>query len=225
MKTLQNNRMRGKWAIASVYILLAAFCFSLVSKGMQHQLLQQIKTEQVEDAVIQANDLREQFLSVTVLVLYIITAIVFLFWFRRAYNNLHVVVARPAYPASAATSAWFIPFVNIIRPYRVAADLYEQTSDHLAERGIKVRLSSDLLGLWWFMWLFGAVIGQYHSYRQRTAINIDDYLANSQLDLINTMYNLLVCLVFMRVINDYRRAEASLMLLPAESASDNSEQA
>lgn len=225
MKALKNNQMQGKWAIACVYILLALFCLSMASKGFQHQLLHQIKSTQVDEAVIEANDLREQFLGITVLVLYIFTAIVFLFWFRRTYDNLHALVARPAYPASAATSAWFIPFVNIIRPYRVAVDLYEQTSAHLAEKGIAVRLSSDLLGLWWFMWLFGGVIGQYLNYRQRIAVNIDDMLANSQLDLLNNMFNILSCLVFLKVISDYRRAEASLLLLPAENRAENTEQA
>jgi len=61
MKALKNNRMRGKWVIGCVYILLTIFCLSMLSKGFQHQLLNQIKATQVDKAVIDANDLREQF--------------------------------------------------------------------------------------------------------------------------------------------------------------------
>lgn len=65
---------------------------------------------------------------------FLVTAIVFLVWFRRAYRNLRALGApwlrfKPGW----AVGAWFVPFLNAIRPKEIANDIW-RVSDPDAPR-------------------------------------------------------------------------------------------
>lgn len=210
MKALKNNLQRGKWVVGMFYALIATLLLSLYFKGQQFQLFVAYKAGEVDDALIQADAQREVVLRFAYLGLYIGTASCFLLWFRRAYHNLHGLVHRPAYKEVNATSAWFIPFVNLVRPYQIAHDLYTQTAAWLAERDLSSRLSKDILGLWWTMWLLSAVMGQWLLRQQTSGASYDALLGVARFSLVVNMFDLLLCLVAVKMVNDYRRAERLL---------------
>ncbi len=55
----------------------------------------------------------------------------FLIWFHRAYRRLEVLeVGNRRYSATWAVLGWFIPFLNLVRPYRVAIEIWERTDSY-----------------------------------------------------------------------------------------------
>ena len=64
-------------------------------------------------------------LGLVTLPLMILTAVLFVTWFYRAYRNLWVAnVVGLHYSPGWAVAGWFIPFVNLVLPPRIAEDLW-----------------------------------------------------------------------------------------------------
>lgn len=90
MNTIRPNEQRANIAILLIWIVLAMELISLISNYFQFNMLQSVQdgnTLPMDEA--NANDTRVQLLSVLYLVVYIISGITFIMWFRRAYFNLH----------------------------------------------------------------------------------------------------------------------------------------
>ena len=96
------------------------------------------------------------------LVAYISTIIYFLQWFRRAYSNLHIVGAKLLFPEGWAAGAWFIPFLNLVRPYRIMREVWIETQLMGREPSEKRQaLPLTLVNLWWALWLLASLPAQY----------------------------------------------------------------
>jgi len=58
--------------------------------------------------------------SIFNLIVLIVTVIVFLICQHRAYNNLPPLgVPRPDFSSGWVVGSWFVPFLNLFRPYQI----------------------------------------------------------------------------------------------------------
>ncbi len=96
----------------------------------------------------------------------IATAIPFLVWLHRSMRNAPDLGARAsAYSPRRAVAAWFIPFVNLLIPYRVMLDLHDRLA--APEESPAGR---RLTRAWWIAWLASSIfIGAGSLVRQSSA--------------------------------------------------------
>jgi len=126
MEKLRPNQERAKTAIILIYIVLGIELIDCVSDYFQLRLLQRFQsgiTVSVSEAT--ANDMRVTILALIYMVAYITSAVMFIRWFRRAYFNLHQVARVLTHSEGWAAGAWFVPIVNLFRPYQIMKELYE----------------------------------------------------------------------------------------------------
>src|SRR5690554_7483141 len=98
MENLRPNEQRAKNAIILIWIVLALEIVNLISSYMQYDLLQTIANGGlVSDGAAEANDTREQICGIIYFVTYLISGIMFIMRFRRAYFNLHQKVTYLAH--------------------------------------------------------------------------------------------------------------------------------
>lgn len=84
------------------------------------------------------------------LVAFIATIVAFLMWFHRAAKNATVFEPDTlSFTPGAAVGAFFIPFVNLARPYQIARSI-EAASGGTA---------SPVLGAWWGAFIVSNIIG------------------------------------------------------------------
>jgi hypothetical protein len=83
--------------------------------------------------------------------LYLLTIPLFLVWLGQAYRNDRVDPSRLTHSRGWAVGAWFAPFLNLVRPYRIVQDL---------RQGVRSGLGDDRpdpyprsVGWWWAAWL------------------------------------------------------------------------
>lgn len=57
-------------------------------------------------------------------IFFIISAIIYIQWFRRAYFNLHCEISDLKFTENWAAIGWFIPILNWFRPYSIMTELY-----------------------------------------------------------------------------------------------------
>jgi hypothetical protein len=79
----------------------------------------------------------------------ILTAIVFLVFFHRAYSNLALLApAERRYTPGWAVGSWFIPILWLFRPKQIANDIW---------RGSDGSSVPSVFNWWWALWLVGGL--------------------------------------------------------------------
>jgi hypothetical protein len=80
---------------------------------------------------------------------FVLTAIVFLVFFHRAYSNLATLgPSERRYTPGWAVGSWFVPILNLFRPKQIANDIW-RGSDGSAVPGV--------FHWWWALYLVGGV--------------------------------------------------------------------
>lgn len=140
-------------AAFSIYVTLNMYWLSLVSHGgasvAPTQSAGAVRLAEVVNAI-------EQFVI-------IMTAIPFLIWFHRCYRNLAwLYVEGIKYSTRWAIGGWFIPIVNLIRPYQVAREIWDASNPdvHADEgpQGWLLKRSARLVQIWWVLGLAPGVV-------------------------------------------------------------------
>ena len=95
------------------------------------------------------------------LLLRIITIVVFLVWEHRAFSNLSPLKARNLeFSPGWAVGWWFVPFVNLVKPYQVMKELWRESDPEFdSEIGF---LSASvgvpaIFGFWWALWIISNI--------------------------------------------------------------------
>lgn len=65
---------------------------------------------------------------------YLVGAVYFISWFRRAYYNLHLLRNDLRYSEDWALTAWLIPLLNLVEPIRIMSELFSKGQQELAQK-------------------------------------------------------------------------------------------
>lgn len=103
--------------------------------------------------VPEANDRRMQIVGVLQLVLYLVTVVFFGRWIVRAHRAVRALGAEGLTISPGwAVGYFFIPFLNLVRPYRAMKELWSASE---SPSGWASTPASSILPLWWTLWLVG----------------------------------------------------------------------
>ncbi len=95
---------------------------------------------------------------------YLPTAIVFCVWMYRSYKNLTLFGVRGLkYSAGWAAGSFFVPILNLFRPYQIAQEMWQASDpDVPPEEPTAWRRtpSSGLMVAWWAFWIISNVLYQ-----------------------------------------------------------------
>jgi hypothetical protein len=214
MGGLKSNERRARLAILLIWIVLAMEIVNLVSSCMQLDLLQTVASGgDVPAEAGEANDNREAAAGRIYLLAYAISAITFILWFRRAYYNLHQKAAPLALPEGWAAGCWFVPIVNLFRPYQIMKEMYVETKKLLDGHGFRERVAytTRYLDWWWTLWVMSAVVGNViFKFATRNATTVEDYILVTVAQIIVGILGIPLALVTVKVIKDYARMEPLL---------------
>jgi Domain of unknown function (DUF4328) len=99
-------------------------------------------------------------LAILEFLIYVATAVFFLMWLYRAHNNLRAFNPwnRPDYSAGWAVGSFFIPFVNLVVPFRAVKEVWQKswTAD---ETVLSVPSAPASFSIWWTFWLLSCFAG------------------------------------------------------------------
>jgi hypothetical protein len=205
---------------------------AFISSYFQYDLLQTIANGgMVTSAEAVFNDIRQQIVGVVYSITYLISGIVFIQWFRRAYFNLHLRSSHLLYTDGWAAGSWFIPFLNLFRPFQIMKELYVETARIFSKKGLSEEVSSTkFLGWWWALWLINNTVAQYE-FRTSLKAEIAAELSNVTIaGMIGNLISIPLAIITVKVVKDYAKMERVLhsisdeeVLIASEDTSVNEE--
>ena len=94
------------------------------------------------------------------IIIYLATVVLFLMWLYRAYGNLRAFNpwSRLDYSRGWALGSFFIPFVNLVVPYRAVKETWQKSG--LPDEALLSEPSPPAyFPIWWLFWLLASFAG------------------------------------------------------------------
>ena len=227
MEKLRPNEQRARNAISWIWIVLALEIATLISSYMQYDFLQSAANgDFISDVAAEANDTREAILGIIYSVAFVISGITFIMWFRRAYFNLHQKVGSLQFSEGWAAGSWFVPIVNLYRPYQIMKEIYIITKKFLTMKGKseKVDYSTNYLRWWWTLWIISGFIGGIiFRVTLKSADTVDNLIATTIAEMFLSVLEVPLALITIKIIKDYSKVEPLLAQISDEETKTDDE--
>jgi hypothetical protein len=218
---LRHNEQRAKNAIILIWIVMVVEILSLFSSYLQLELLQSgADVGYISEEAAKSNDSRERIVGIFGFIAYGISMITFIMWFRRAYYNLHQKVKYLSFSEGWAAGSWFVPIVNLYRPYQIMEELYVKTKKLLKTNGFSDRINytTNYLNWWWTLWIITAVAGNIIlKYALKYADTIDELIIITVGQMILSILEVPLAIITVKIIKDYSQVEPLLFEIKDDS--------
>ncbi len=212
---LRPNKQRALVAMTLIWVVLLVEIALIIVNVFQYNLIKDAINGTIffiKEAT--ANDIRVKTVAVIYLVVYIISGITFICWFRRAYYNLGQKVNHLSTTDGWAAGSWFVPIVSLYQPFQMMKELYEETKEILMgkkESLMQPELSTGILSVWWTLWIVNGILSQIIRYYSKGAETMQELLTSTTLHLISGLIGIPLALITVRIISNYSKAEQALI--------------
>ncbi len=163
IEILENSR-RAKNLIEIFWVVLVLTVLGIAFEYLELDLLEKMNAGEVfSNEILEANDSRQMVLGLITTVMRVISIVVFLAWFRRAYGNLHRLGVLLSHGESAAIWSWFVPFISLFFPVRIMTEIWSETQEKLKsfDSFYKIQQGGIWIGLWWILFVISNLISQF----------------------------------------------------------------
>lgn len=211
-----DNSKRARIVQVVFWIMIGFTFVSIASNYLELDLLLRIQEgELVDEATANASDQRQGVIGILQTILTVISAVVFLNWFRRAYGNLHRVDAENLHQKeSMSVWVWFIPILSLYEPVKIMKSIWTETQKSIQRFNPAFVLKNGTLaiGVWWTLFLLSNFIGRYILKTTFKDDTIEDYINSSRALLVSDIMQvpealILIYLVYYISITENQLAE------------------
>lgn len=162
-------------------ILLVLSIVAVFSDLAQAKLINRaIRGETITESEAIANDARQAAIGFGQTVLYIASFVVLCMWIYRANKNLRSLrAAGLRFTPGWAVGWFFIPIVNLFRPYQVVSEIWKASDpkvDTTDDTSWKAVATSPIVGCWWALFLISAFVAQIAMRLVFSGIELSDLL-------------------------------------------------
>lgn len=161
LEAVEVQRRRARvvvWLLGAAAALNAA---GFLSGLAQLALLARATSGVVELAEANANDARHGAIGVAQTAAFVVAGLAWLRWMHRAYANLALLgCTRADRSPGWAVGGWFVPLLNLVRPYQITKELWLRSRGANAVDDVRGLPVPPLLPAWWAAWIASNVLGQ-----------------------------------------------------------------
>lgn len=196
----EKNIITVIWIFVSVhilYLILNIFLYDLVLD------VKNLKTTSQERLDLLAG--METIMVFPVFIVIILFYVYFIMWFRRSYYNLHQIIPYLRYKDGWAAGAWFVPILNLYRPYRIMKELVNESEEFIQKRDeyYTVNLNKYLGITWWMLWISSNTISRSVNRINEIHDTVSGLLAVYAIEVISTLLLIAFAFVTVKIIREY----------------------
>lgn len=210
-QTLRPNGERAQAAIAMLWVMLVLEIMNIAASALELNVLNRlVRGEDVDEATITSIDLVVGLMALLYLAGLITCAVLFIRWFRRAYFNLHLVAQNLENIEGWASGAWFVPFLNLVKPYQIMRELYTRTIK-LVNSPIT---DTSFIGWWWGLWVINNIIGNVSGRLGMSADDLSEMVLSAEFSIAEGIFAIPAAILAVVVVKRYAAMEQVLAALP-----------
>ena len=211
ISAIRPNLKRAKLAELFIWLAMVLDIISILSSYLQYNLLKSLQNnEAVTDQMLNSNDTREQVIGILYLIIFIISAVTFIQWFRRAYYNLNIRT-NCDHSEGWAAGSWFVPIISLFRPSQIMKEMWNKTNSLIKSKSPDyVKNSTMIIGLWWTLWIISNYIGQYVLKSAFNAETIETFLNSTIGDMILSIIGIPLAILTVTIIKSYSLKEEEI---------------
>lgn len=218
MYSLRNNATRAREIITVLFVLIGLSVLNMAVLVWQYMLLDDVVKHPltIDEQTLTLSDNVRSVVAIANSICMIISVIYFIRWFRRAYFNLHTLPsARPEFSEGWAAGAWFVPFLNLVRPYQIMKEIWEGSQNAVAHR-LGVMEGSGFIGLWWGAHLVSNIYSNVVARLSNDAATAEDLMSAHRLEFIGDVLSIVAAILAIQLIRKTAVVEQELYLESTE---------
>lgn len=208
----QSGRTRAMVLVALVGIGMVVDLAGVATGLSQVSLLSDMAAGRtVPPGDVEANDARIQLVAILTLLVLVATIVAFLMWFHRSHKNLSSFgVPGLDYSPGWAVGGFFVPFLNLIRPFQVMREIWK-ASDPEADPQIphswQYSSTSPLIAAWWGTWILSNILGNFAGAISGDAGTVDSLLSITYVSITSNAVNLVPAALLILLIRAVDRRQ------------------
>lgn len=209
------NLQRGKVAYIMVGLVTLFEIIALFSEYFQYSMLKAVNGgQQITEEMANRNDLRQQVIGILYLVVFIISVVTFLQWFRRGYFNLIQRTSRTTFTENWSVGCWFVPVISLYRPYQIMKEMWVSTTNLNKEADSSFYESSigNLISWWWGLWVLLSYVGNFVMKSTLKAETVNEMITGSIASMISNILSVPLGILLYKIIKEYSEMEEKLRL-------------
>ncbi len=189
--------------------IAASVAYLLASLGFLSHLRSRI-AEEGEQALISdsadlaVSEVAQILIGLLVMVLAVALIIMICRWiFRAGWNVRHLGAKRLEISPGMAVGWYFVPFANLVMPFRAMREIWLASHDPLGWREASVPLITG----WWVLWLVAGVVNNIAFRAALSAETLQQLNTTEMISIGGYVLSMGASLLFMRVVQGVQRAQ------------------
>lgn len=215
---------RGARAVAALRVAMALDVAALAGSAVTLLLLGRLAAgETVDEAQLNAIDLFAGLVGIATIVVLVVTAVLFIRWLAQARRNAEALGGRGMEHAPGWVAwGWFIPILNLFRPYEVIAEIWRASEPGPDRRSHPLADSTPpFMRAWWAAWLIGGFLSQL-AFRMALGLgeqwDLGDFMAAERVLVIASLASLAAAVLATRLVRELdQRQRARAIRLASEA--------
>lgn len=211
---LWDNSKRASNLITIFWILTGLTIITLWVGYNELELLERFQLgEYVSEEEANTSDLVQGVLGLVQMVVYIVSVVVFLKWFRRAYGNLHRVgIKHVKHSEATAVWSWFVPILVLFKPVQIMSEIWTKTQEKIKEldSSYYFKRGGLIIGLWWGLFIISNVVGRYVLKSVFKDETIEELIEGSRAVLLSDFIQIPEALMVILIVRQLSQMESKL---------------
>jgi len=213
----------SKWARWFLWLNVASLFLALLTDLNERSVIGKVReaggvaTGDLAELALQS-DRFQLYVWILVLAALVLTSIFYSIWLYRAVRAL-LEIGVPDFPVTPgwAVGYFFVPFINLYRPYQIHNDL-AKASEHAPAHDWKARPNAPIVGLWWGGWLAGGLVGRISQRLTRGEPDLGQLSTANLLSLLSSLMLIVSAIAAVgmvaRIVSEQSRARLSAAVPP-----------
>ncbi len=223
-EALRPNHQRAKVAITLIWIILVLQAMMHLADFWELTMLVRYQNGgQNSQEMLQWSDNLQLVLAPINTVVYIISGVTFIQWFRRAYYNLALRVQPLNTTDGWASGGWFVPIMSLFKPFQIMRELFVETKGYLAKNipGFQAAEHANLIGWWWALWVISSLASNLQTRLILMDNSVEMLIASDYMSVGLALANVPLAILAVKVVQAYSGLEAIMANLPQETQAGN----
>jgi hypothetical protein len=216
---MRDNSQRSTLLVYFFAILIFSYLLSIYTGYLHYDMLIHARDEGgVTNEVFESDEARFGIGLIIKYVVLFMVSVLFLLWFRRGYGNLHALNIKSLnYSASMSIWGFFIPFVNLIRPYEIAKDMAIEIRVMIGKvsKDYQHKTNDSVVAWWWGTYVITSIVMTIVGRLVEDAETLDGMINFAMVDIINNIVHIPAAIMALIMVRQISQDENTLLQLYA----------